>query len=134
MGYTVGISQVLSTPPYIFAGIFTYFQGWLGDKYHIRGPIIIWDALQAICGLNLLAWVESAGVQYFGIFLVTSAVNSAIPTVMAYQSNNIRGQWKRAFASASLITSGGTGGIIGALVFRSQDAPQYLPGVYASIA
>lgn len=27
-----------------------------------------------------------------------------------------------------------TGGIIGSLVFRSQDAPNYLPGIYACIA
>jgi len=28
---------------------------------------------------------------------------------------------------------GGVGGIAGSLVFRSQDAPQYLPGIYACI-
>lgn len=53
---------------------------------------------------------------------------------MAYQANNIRGQWKRAFCSASLVGLGGVGGIAGSLVFRSQDAPTYRPGIYAAIA
>jgi hypothetical protein len=53
---------------------------------------------------------------------------------MVFQANNIRGQWKRAFCSASLIGLGGTGGIVGSLVFRSQDAPKYLPGIYACLA
>lgn len=53
---------------------------------------------------------------------------------MAYQANNIRGQWKRAFCSASLVGFGGVGGIAGSLVFRAQDAPAYRPGIYAAIA
>jgi hypothetical protein len=53
---------------------------------------------------------------------------------MTYQANNIRGQWKRAFCSASLVGFGGIGGIAGSLVFRSQDAPKYRPGIYAAIA
>ena len=53
---------------------------------------------------------------------------------MAYQANNIRGQWKRAFCSATLIGFGGIGGIAGSLVFRRQDSPHFRPGVYAGIA
>jgi hypothetical protein len=49
------------------------------------------------------------------------------------QANNIRGHWKRAFCSATLVGLGGIGGIIGSLVFRSQDAPAYHPGLYACI-
>lgn len=50
------------------------------------------------------------------------------------QANNIRGQWKRAFCSVTLVGFGGIGGIAGSLVFRSQDSPQYRPGMYAAIA
>lgn len=48
-------------------------------------------------------------------------------------ANNIRGHWKRCFCSATFVGVGGIGGIIGSLVFRSQDAPRYLPGIYACI-
>ena len=51
-----------------------------------------------------------------------------------YKANNIRGHWKRAFCSATLVGLGGVGGIIGSLVFRSQDAPKYHPGLWACIA
>jgi hypothetical protein len=111
-----------------------YVEGWLGDKWHLRSPIIIYNSLQTIVGLCLLEWVASPGVQYFGIFLVAAGSNANIPAVLAWQANNIRGQWKRAFCSASMITCGGTGGIIGAIVYRSQDAPTFFPGVITSIA
>jgi hypothetical protein len=131
--YSVAKAQLLSTPPYIFGGLLMYIEGWLGDKYCIRGPIIAYNALQTILGLCILAWVNNAGVQYFGVFLVASGCNSTVPATLAWQANNIRGQWQRAFCSASLISFGGLGGIAGSLIFRSQDAPHYLPGIYASI-
>jgi hypothetical protein len=111
-----------------------YLQGWIGDKWQLRSPIIIYNALQTIVGLCILEWVASPGVQYFGIFLVASGSNANIPAILAWQANNIRGQWRRAFCSASIITFGGTGGIIGSVVYRTQDAPAFFPGVMTSIA
>jgi MFS family permease len=134
LGYSVSVSQVLQTPPYFLAAMQMYFEGWLGDKYRIRGPIIAWNALQTIVGLCILAFVtHSPAVQYFAVFVIAAGCNSNIPAILAWQATNIRGQWRRAFCSASLISFGGVGAIAGALVFRSQDAPRYLPGIYASI-
>ena len=56
-----------------------------------------------------------------------------MPCVLTWQANNIRGQWKRALCSATLVGSGGIGGIVGSTVFRSQDAPGYKPGIYATM-
>lgn len=64
---------------------------------------------------------------------MVAGANSNIPTCLAYQANNIRGQWKRAFCSATLVGFGGIGGIAGSLIFRPQDAPRYRPGMYAAI-
>jgi len=62
-----------------------------------------------------------------------ASAQGGIPTCMAYQATNIRGHWKRAFCSATLIGFGGIGGIAGSLVFRSQDSPTYRPGVFACL-
>jgi hypothetical protein len=134
LGFSVGVSLCLATPPYAFACVFMFVEGWLGDKYRVRAPIIAYNSLQSIVGLCLFGWTKSAGIQYFGVFLVAAGSNATVPACLAYQANNVRGHWKRAYCSASLIMFGGAGGIVGALVFRSQDAPQYLPGIYASLA
>lgn len=47
--------------------------------------------------------------------------------------NNVRGQWKRALTSATLVGGGSIGGIIGTTVFRAQDAPNYRPGILACL-
>ncbi|KJX96043.1 phthalate transporter like protein [Zymoseptoria brevis] len=134
MGFEVGAAQCLVAPPYAFAAIVMLITATIADKYKIRGPLIIFNATCAIIGLALMGWVETVGVRYFGVFLVCSGANANIPQVMSYQGNNIRGQWKRAFCSATLVGFGGIGGIAGSLVFRTQDAPGYIPGLWACIA
>ncbi|RJE23262.1 phthalate transporter [Aspergillus sclerotialis] len=134
LGFSVGVSQLLTTPPYALAGLLMVAEGWLADKWQTRSPFLIYNALQTITGLCVLGFTSIPGVQYFGVFLVTSGCNANVPAVMSWQANNIVGHWTRTFCSAVLVAMGGLGGIIGALVFREQDAPKYLPGIYASIA
>lgn len=152
MGFSVAAAQCLVAPPYVFAALLMYGTAWIGDKYHMRGPILIFNAIIALIGLPIMVriplsflehrhitdvaqgYANNSAAQYFGVFLVTGGANANIPTCMAYQANNIRGQWKRAFCSASLVSLGGVGGIAGSLVFRTRDAPLYRPGIFAAIA
>ncbi|ROT34495.1 MFS general substrate transporter [Sodiomyces alkalinus F11] len=134
MGFSIAEAQCLVAPPYAFAGIVMFAGAWCGDRFHVRGPVIVANVLLCLIGLPIMGFHPSANVRYFGVFLVTAGANSNIPAVMAYQANNIRGQWKRAFCSATLVSFGGIGGIAGSLVFRNQDIPHYRPGMYACIA
>jgi len=88
---------------------------------------------QGILGLGLLGYLTNNGVRYFGVFLATIACNANCPVLLTYQSNNVRGQWKRAFTSATLIGGGAIGGIIGTTVFRAVDSPGYRPGMLACL-
>ncbi|KAH6654659.1 major facilitator superfamily domain-containing protein [Truncatella angustata] len=135
LGFSIGASQCLIAPPYAFAGIIMFASGWAGDKYHLRGPIIIFNMLLCLIGTPIMGWHPNPSVRYFGVFLVTAGANSNVPAALSYQANNIRGQWKRAFCSATFVGFGGIGGIAGSLVFRAEDAATgYKPGLYAAIA
>ena len=135
MGFDVAEAQCLVAPPYAFAGIIMMLTGWWGDKYRMRGPVILFNMVLSIIGLPIMGWHSNAGVRYFGVFLVTAGANANIPAVMSLQANNVRGQWKRAFCSATLVGFGGIGGIAGSLVFRDQDAATgYKPGMWACTA
>ncbi|KAJ5468738.1 Major facilitator superfamily domaingeneral substrate transporter [Penicillium sp. IBT 31633x] len=134
MGYGVGEAQCLTAPPYAFAGIIMYTTAWVADKYHVRAPILIFNATLAIIGLPMMGFAKNNAVRYLGVFFTVAGANANIPACMAYQANNVRGQWTRAFSSATLVGFGGIGGIASSLVFREQDAPGYEPGMYAAIA
>merc|ERR1711939_1241368 len=65
----------------------------------------------AASGLDLKIW--GFALIFFSITTQAYAIAyflPIIPAAMAYQANNIRGQWKRAFASATLVGFGGIGG------------------------
>lgn len=133
MGFDIAASQCLGAPPAFAAAIMMYCQAILGDRWHLRGPIIVLNALLAIMGLLILGYAKGPGVRYFGVFVATMACNANVPAILTYQANNIRGQWKRAFCSATLVGFGGIGGIIGSTIFRDKDAPKYRPGIWATM-
>ncbi|THX26171.1 retrograde regulation protein 2 [Aureobasidium pullulans] len=133
MGFNKRDAQCLIAPPYVLAAIVTFVFAWFADKYRIRSPFIIANAVLMIIGLTCLGFAKSVGVRYFGVFLATAGCNANVPAVLTWQANNIRGQWKRALTSATLVGAGGIGGIIGSTVFRKQDSPGYRPGIYATL-
>lgn len=134
LGFSMAMSQCLGAPPYAFSGIIMYLAAWYSDRQKTRGPVLCFLCLVSLIGLPIMAFVKNPWVQYFGVFVTVAGTNSAIPAVMAYQANNIRGQWRRAFCSASLTGIGGIGGIAGALIFRTQDGPTYVPGFATCMA
>jgi len=133
MSFDIAKAQCLVAPPYVAAAIVMFIQAYYGDKWHIRGPIIVFNAALGIVGLGLLGYTTNDGVRYFGVFLATIACNANCPALLTYQANNVRGQWKRAFTSATLIGGGAIGGIIGTSVFRAQDSPGYRPGILSCL-
>ncbi|PFH61086.1 hypothetical protein XA68_18294 [Ophiocordyceps unilateralis] len=135
MGFSVGAAQCLVAPPYVFAGIVMFISSWLSDRHKLRGPAIVFNMLLCLMGLPMMGWLGTAAGRYAGVFLLTAGANANVPVTLALQANNVRGQWKRAFCSATLVGFGGLGGIAGSLVFRDQDRMTgYRPGLYACVA
>jgi MFS family permease len=133
MGFDIARAQCLVAPPYVAAAIVMFVQAVLADKWHIRGHFVTFNAILGLIGLPLLGFASNNGVRYFGAFLATISGNANVPAVLTYQANNIRGQWKRAFCSATLVGFGGIGGIIGSTIFREEDTPAYRPGIMGTM-
>ncbi|CAM6123429.1 unnamed protein product [Calypogeia fissa] len=134
MGFSIAAALCLTTPPYVAAAIVMYCQAVIGDKFHIRGPLVIFNSVLGLIGLPLLGFATNNRVRYFGAFLATICGSANVPALLTYQANNVRGQWKRAFCSATLVGFGGIGGIMGTTIFRQQDAPTYRPGIEGTLA
>ena len=69
MGYSATQAQLLSAPPYVLAAAMAFCSGWLGDRYHIRGPIIAVHQLLTASGMLITVFAKSNGARYFGAFL-----------------------------------------------------------------
>ncbi|KAL1955920.1 hypothetical protein VTO42DRAFT_7993 [Malbranchea cinnamomea] len=133
MGFSTALTLCIGAAPFVAAAIYMFVQAYFSDKWRLRGPIIVFNCAVGILGTALLGYTHNNGSRFFGLFLTASASAANCPAILTYQANNIRGQWKRALASATLIGGGAIGGIIGTTVFREQDAPSYIPGIIACL-
>lgn len=48
MGFDEAKAQCLVAPPYVAAAITMFIQAYYGDKWHLRGPIVVFNAAMGI--------------------------------------------------------------------------------------
>ncbi|KAF8484348.1 MFS general substrate transporter [Gautieria morchelliformis] len=114
LGFSVKNAQLLIAPTGVSACLFALALSKLADRYQVRGPI-------------LEPLTPSSKVRFAGAFIGVAGAQGNIPALLAYQSNNIRRQSKRAFASALQVGFGG-------VAYRQQDSPKYRLGISITIA
>ncbi|KAF4981714.1 hypothetical protein FZEAL_2516 [Fusarium zealandicum] len=134
LGYSLELSFILSTPPALFSVVEAIFISWLADKTRLRGPFVIFQGLIGLVGLCMTGFLNSPTPRYIGTFLGVAGANGLVVTTLAWQANNIVGDSRRAVSTAILISMSGFGGIYSSMVFRQQDAPNYIPGIIAVMA
>lgn len=129
MGFNGALSQVLSTPPYIYCFILSLAVSWTSDRVRRRGPFIVGLGLSVILGIVLTRWGPNTGSRYLGLFFSLGGSLLNGPMIIIFAQNNAPKRTKRSVSSGMQLSWGAIGGIIGSTVFRSQDAPDYTPGV-----
>ncbi|EXJ61036.1 hypothetical protein A1O7_05189 [Cladophialophora yegresii CBS 114405] len=131
-GYSLAASQCLATPPYVAAAICSIITAIVADRIQRRGPFIIGYCCLVVVGFILIGWGPNNGSRLVGIFFGVVGNYCAVPSLATFLMNNTPGAAKRQVAVAVQTTMGGIGGVIGSLIFRTQDAPAFRPGLYAS--
>ncbi len=132
-GFSTALSQILVTPPMILSVFCSLATALWADHVHLRSPFILGHMLLVIIGIVLIGWAQNLGPRLVGVFLMTIGNNCTIPSVIAFLVNNLPSSSKRQIALPLQGGFAGVGGIAGALIFRTQDAPKYLFGLYMSI-
>lgn len=133
MGWSTTESLFGSSPPFVFAAFSVMFFAWLSDRTRHRAGFIAVQAMMTIIGLLLTTYCINGSWRYGGIFLATAGSSGSIPGILAYSGNNIVSQSKRVVTTAVTTAFGGVGGVIATVVFRQQDYPKYIPGMWATI-
>ncbi|TFK73949.1 MFS general substrate transporter [Pluteus cervinus] len=133
MGWGIRDSLLLSAPPYVFAAISAFGFAYISDKTKKRGIFIIIQTLISIIGLLITGYVKNNGARYFGLFLVNAGASGCIPAILAYNANNVTTHSKRAVSTAIIVGFGGVGGIFATTVYREEDFPRYLNGIWATL-
>ena len=133
MGFSENAAIVLSAPPYYYSVLPVVISSVVGDRFRLRGPVIVFNSLCLITGFGMLGFAEQLAVRYIGTFLATGAYISNWAALTAYYQTNITGQWKRVFTAAVVTAMNGAGGIAGSYIVQQNEAPRYPTAVWVSI-
>lgn len=133
MGFTGAMSQLLTTPPSIWAFCLATVLTAVSDRYKIRSPFLLFFACNVIMGVSLTRWGPSTATQYLGTFFTMGGLFGGLSIILSFAQNNAPTRTKRSVCAGIQLSLGACGGIIGSTIFRSQDAPTYTPGVVATI-
>ena len=91
IGFSSDEAIVLSAPPYYWAVIPVIVSSWFADRFRVRGPVIVFNALCLITGFGMLGFAQNPVARYVGVFLATGAYVANWAALSAYQANNIVG-------------------------------------------
>ncbi|KAL2816879.1 major facilitator superfamily domain-containing protein [Aspergillus granulosus] len=134
MGFTYALAQVLTSPPYLVAVVLSLLMAWISDKFRVRWIVLCVQSVTAIVGLLITLYATPPGVRYFGTFLAVFGTQANVPATLAYGQNQTAQPVRKGVVSAAMIAVGAAGGVTGSTIFRAQDAPMYLPGMWSTIA
>ncbi|KAF2841122.1 MFS general substrate transporter [Patellaria atrata CBS 101060] len=123
---------LLCAPPYLFSIIWTVGCAWLSDKHKMRMPYMVANAGLTFTGILITAYSANTGARYFGIFLGVSGCNANLPCIIAFQSNNLRGNCRRSVGTGIQLLFASIGGIYASTTFMQREAPAYRSGVWAA--
>ena len=133
LGFSTDQAILLAVPPYYYAIIPVILSSFIGDRFRLRGPIIVFNCLCLLAGMGMLGFAESSVVRYVGTYLATGAYVSNWAAISAFWSNNVTSQWKRAFTAAVVTAFNGAGGIAGSFIFKQNEAPRYSTAIWVSV-
>jgi hypothetical protein len=131
---STAIVFLLCAPPYLFSMIWTVGCAWLADRSRIRMPFMLANAVITLVGLLITAYSTNSGARYFGVFLGVSGCNANLPTIIAFQSNNVRSDSRRAIANGIQFVFAAIGGIYASCTFMQKEYPTYRTGVWCGVA
>ncbi|KAF2097064.1 MFS general substrate transporter [Rhizodiscina lignyota] len=129
LGYTAANAQLLTIPVYVYACIITLVNALSADHFMIRFPHVVVPLCSSLTGFVIaltVSPIEKPGVVYFSMFLIAGGLFPNTPAFVAWLSNNLAGQWKRAAGMALEFTIGNClGGVIGSNIFLAREKPFY---------
>lgn len=131
---STAIVFLLCAPPYLFSIIWTVGCAWLADRSHLRMPWMVGNAAITLTGLLITAYSSNSGARYFGVFLGVSGCNANLPTIIAFQSNNVRSDSRRSVANGVQLLFAAVGGIYASTTFMQKEYPTYRTGVWCAVA
>ncbi|KAI1906011.1 hypothetical protein LOZ12_005886 [Ophidiomyces ophidiicola] len=126
--------QALTIPCYAVGAVTYLIVAWFSDRTQQRGIFTIAFCVITIAGYAVLIADTSAGVHYFGCFLVAVGLYVCVGLPLAWLPTNLPRFGKRAFAGGLQLTLGNVAGVVTPFLYPNRGAPRYVMGHAVTLA
>ncbi|KDN64778.1 putative allantoate permease [Colletotrichum sublineola] len=129
-GFSTLNSLLLTVPAGAYAGTIQLLLPYLAYKFKNCRTWLVFGAQLGTTLSALLLWLlprSAKGALLFAAYILAS-VGGGYAVLMGLQIANTAGYTKRSIASSGLYIGYCLGNFVGPLVFRKEDAPDYVPG------
>ncbi|KAK3941297.1 putative high-affinity nicotinic acid transporter [Diplogelasinospora grovesii] len=132
--WTTAQVQLLTIPCY-FLGAATYMLvARLSDRMQMRGLMCVIFGSVSVVGYGVLISASSAGVHYFGCFLIAMGLYVTVGLPLAWLPNNAPRYGKRTTANGMQLTVGNCAGILAPFIYPTAEGPRYVKGNAISLS
>ncbi|KAF9430432.1 hypothetical protein BGZ94_006909 [Podila epigama] len=123
-------TQIMTAPVYAIACVVTISMAFSSDRMSERGYHAAASEAMATLGYFLLVMTRDSPLwaKYASLTICASGVFSFIPVQLSWPASNIGGHTKKGVAIATVISFAQIGSVVGAQLYRTEDAPKYIRG------
>ncbi|KXN73672.1 MFS general substrate transporter [Conidiobolus coronatus NRRL 28638] len=134
MGFSSVSTLLLSAAPYTVSVVTILSVAYHSDKRMERCFHFVFILIIGAVGFLIMAIAPQNNIKYLGSFFAIIGITSASPMLLSWLSNNMVGSTKSGAASAMVVSFGNLGGVISGQMYRSTEAPLYLPSHISNMA
>ncbi|KAI8223617.1 putative transporter [Colletotrichum sp. SAR 10_99] len=110
---------------------------WIATKIHKKGPVIAGLCVPPIVGCVMLMVLPNSAskraARLVGYYLI-SVYPGITPLIYSWSAANTAGDTKRKCTSAALFVGQSVGNVVGPLLYKPSEAPQYARGLRSNLA
>ena len=134
-GYSAFATILFNIPFGVIQVIVIIGSAAIATKWKRKGLVIANTAVSPTIGTIILLTVPRSqkGVLLFGYYLI-SCLACITPLVYAWHIQNTAGDTKRKCTSACVFTGMCLGNVAGPLLYSTDQAPEYRPGLISNLA
>jgi MFS family permease len=124
------LNNLLTITNQVAACILSIIVGYISDRYHTRGWLILLTVPIGITGLGMLLFLPASNpsAKYGALYLAAPGIYAFLPLWITWAVNNAATPTVKAVAAGLVFAVGSLGGILAPWVYLAKDAPEYRQG------
>ncbi|EME40139.1 hypothetical protein DOTSEDRAFT_74842 [Dothistroma septosporum NZE10] len=137
LGYSTIKTNLYTVAPNCTGAVMLLVLAYSSDYIRWRFPFIALGFLFTFCGFIIYAAIDvehNINVAYFACFMMTWGTSAPSVILDVWYNNNIADENRRMLLTSIGVPTANLMGVVSSNIFRTQDAPNYIPALATTAA